>query len=118
MRRPCARSALPDVEVTTPTVPKRSSKPRVSRPESQRRDAVALLESRGSRSVAQIAVEVGCAPAQLYMWRRLYGSGPAEAQPVESADAELKRVRLELTKVTKERDFLKKVSAFFAKSTA
>ena len=113
-QKPTANPTLQGLEAPPTAVPKR----RQSRPESERRDAVALMESRGSRSVEEIALEVGCAPSQLYMWRRLYGGARTEQVPVESAEAELKRVRLELAKVTKERDFLKKVSAFFAKATA
>ena len=66
------------------------------------------MESRGGRSVEKIALEVGCVPSQLYACRRLYGITRAAQAPVESAEAEPKRARLELAKVTRERDFLEK----------
>ena len=89
--------------------------PRAARTEAQKRDAVALLESRGDRSVLAIAAEVGCAPSQLYEWQRKYGTTESAYKSGETLESEVRRLRRANALLTKERDFLKKVHAFFVK---
>ncbi len=89
--------------------------PRAARTEAQKRDAVALLESRGERPVSAIAAEVGCAPSQLYDWQRKFGTADGEARSGETLENEVRRLRRANAQLTKERDFLKKVHAFFVK---
>ena len=115
-----ARGAVKRAVGKLPTVSPRPvlsppSAPRAARTESQKRDAVALLESRGARPVSAIAAEVGCAPSQLYEWHRKYGTKDDVPKPGETLEAEVRRLRREVAYVTKERDFLKKVHAFFVK---
>jgi len=85
--------------------------------ESQKRDAVALMLARGDRKVEEIAEEIGVRSSLLYRWRQLYGTEGVGEPQAEALDQEVVRLRRELSLVTKERDFLKNVSAFFAKET-
>ena len=52
-----------------------------------------------------------------YQWLKRYD--PKRATPVESADqqAEIRRLKAELKRVTEERDILKKAAAYFAKES-
>ena len=77
-----------------------------------KRDAVRLLESRGSRTVDAVAAELQVAASQLYDWKKQVGS---QVRGIESLEDEAKRLRAEVELLRKERDFLKKVTAFFAK---
>jgi transposase len=90
-----------------------------------KREAVALLESRG-RPQMQIAAERGIQPSMLRNWRAvLRGEAPrsrAKPAPVASppiaspADqaAEIARLRRELDRTRMERDVLKKAIGIFA----
>jgi transposase len=84
-----------------------------------KREAVRLVESRGSKSVEAVADDLGIATSQLYMWRSKFGSsgdgkGSNEAQ-AEELRAENLRLKRELERVSKERELLKKSIAFFVK---
>jgi len=81
-------------------------------------EAVRLI--RAGRPLAQVARELDVRPEQLRLWRkRLEADGVFEATPrVESAEAEVRRLKRELEVVRQERDFLKKAAAFFAKGSA
>lgn len=84
-----------------------------------KREAIELVRRTGT-SCRQVALEIGVAPPLLTRWVR-------EAQPsVEKAfpgtgsprDEELARLRRELARVTKERDFLRDAAAYFAKESS
>jgi len=79
------------------------------------------LSSEGTRSVAAVAADLGIRRDQLYQWRREFANAGIAAFPgngrVNSADEELLRLRRDLKRVTEERDFLKKATAFFAKES-
>lgn len=74
----------------------------------------------GGRPLAQVARELAIRPEQVRAWKRqLLAAGVIERPArVESAEAELRRVKRELEVVRQERDFLKKAAAFFAKGSA
>ena len=83
-------------------------------------EAVRLLES-DSRSIEQVAKEIGVAESVLHRWRNELRGAPT---PVDVADsealsptekAELVRLRKEVRRLRMERDILKKAAAFFAK---
>lgn len=82
-------------------------------------EAVRLLEQR-EKPASQIALELGIERNQLYKWQeQLRERGAAAfagpgAKPL-SERSEVERLRRELTKVTEERDILKKAAAYFAK---
>jgi transposase len=83
-----------------------------------KREAVAQTESPGV-TIQQVAEELGLNPRVLSRWRtECRASGekafPGQGKPRDEEMAALKR---ELTRVTKERDFLKEAAAFFAKTS-
>ena len=84
-----------------------------------KREAIELVRRSGA-SCRQVALEIGVAPNLLTRWVR-------EAQPnTEKAfsgtgsprDKELTRLKRELARVTKERDFLRDAAAYFAKESS
>lgn len=81
-----------------------------------KREAVKLTLQPGI-SCSQIALEIGVAPNLLSRWKR-------EAEAIRSKafqgsgnprDEEVARLKRELARVTKERDFLREAAAYFAK---
>lgn len=79
-------------------------------------EAVKQVTDRG-HSVADVAGRLGVSIHSLYAWRNKYGtSGPAQAATVNQAE-EMRRLKLELRRVTEERDILKKAAAYFAKQS-
>lgn len=83
-----------------------------------KREAVEL-SNRSGVSVAQVAQDLGIQPNMLTRWRReLRTTGPKAFRGQGVArDEELARLRRELGRVTRERDFLKEAAAFFAKTS-
>jgi transposase len=83
-----------------------------------KREAVAMLQSPGV-SVSQIAAELGIGANVLGRWRRELHSGPEQAFPGHgrSRDEEVSQLRRDVVRVTKERDFLRKAAAFFARAS-
>ncbi len=78
------------------------------------------LSNEGTRSVAEVAAALGIRADQLYRWRRAL-EGNASAFPgngnIQSRDQELHKLQRDLKRVTEERDFLKKATAFFARES-
>ncbi len=83
----------------------------------QKEDAVRLVRVSG-QSVNQTAKDLGIPQNTLQNWVRQgkidAGEGPEGAWTTEER-VELRKLKKELRRVTMERDFLKKVSAYFAK---
>ena len=82
-----------------------------------KRDAVTQITERGY-PVAEVSRRLDVSPHSFYAWKKTFakgsetgGSGPDNA----SADAEIRRLKRELARVTEERDILKKATAYFAK---
>ncbi len=79
------------------------------------------LSGNGTKTVATVAQELGLRADQLYRWRRQFEKDGVTAFPgngiVGSHDEEVHGLRRELKRVTEERDFLKKATAFFAKES-
>ena len=75
-----------------------------------KRDAVAQITERGY-PVAEVSKRLGVSPHSLYAWKKKF------LQPAGSddRDAEIRRLKRELARVTEERDILKKATAYFAK---
>lgn len=103
-----------------------STPPRVKKPKRQQFSPEYKLEavrlsSEGTRTVAAVAADLGIAANQLHRWRRQHAENGVDAFPgsgkISSQDEELHRLRNELKRVTEERDFLKKATAFFAKTS-
>jgi transposase len=74
---------------------------------------------RSQSSCRQIAREVGGTPTQLSRWVREAAAGGGKAFPGGGTphDEEMARLKRELSKVTRERDFLKDAAAYFAKQS-
>jgi transposase len=83
-------------------------------------EAVRLSEE-GTKPVSAVAADLGIAANQLHRWRQQHAARGLAASPgndkINSHDEELHRLRRELRQVTEERDFLKKATVFFAKTS-
>ena len=79
------------------------------------------LSNEGTKTIAAVAADLGIPPNQLHRWRRQHTDHGLAAFPgngkISSHDEELHRLRRELRQVTEERDFLKKTTVFFAKTS-
>jgi len=76
-----------------------------------KRDAVAQITERGS-PVKEVSERLGVSTHSLYAWKRKF----AKAVSGESEkDAEIRRLKRELARVSEARDILKKVTAYFAR---
>jgi transposase len=83
-----------------------------------KRELVELVR-RSQSSCRQIALEVGVNPNMLSRWVREADAGGGKAFPGGGMprDEEMARLKRELSKVTRERDFLKDAAAYFAKQS-
>lgn len=83
-----------------------------------KRELVELVR-RSQSSCRQIALEVGVNPNMLTRWVREASAGGGKAFPGGGMprDEEMARLKRELSKVTRERDFLKDAAAYFAKQS-
>ena len=75
-----------------------------------KRDAIAQITERGY-AVAEVSRRLGVSPHSLYVWKNKFSRPPCG----DDKDAEIRRLKRELTRVTEERDILKKATAYFAK---
>jgi len=76
-----------------------------------KRDAVAQITERGYPA-KEVSERLGVSTHSLYAWRRKFAkavSGDTEK------DAEIRRLKRELARVSEERDILKKATAYFAR---
>lgn len=81
-----------------------------------KKDAVRLLRNRGSRTVADVAAELGVATSMLARWHQAYGkevSGGAVKAQEQREDVE--KLRRRLRELEMENALLKKAAALFAK---
>jgi transposase len=94
-----------------------SEKKRTRYSKEQKEDAVRLVRVSG-QSIGLTARDLGIPENTLQNWVRQAkidaGEGSKDAYTTEEK-AELRRLRRELRRVTMERDFLKKATAYFAK---
>jgi transposase len=75
-----------------------------------KRDAVTQITERGY-PVAEVSQRLGVSQHSLYEWKKKF----AQSSGGDDKDAEIRRLKRELTRVTEERDILKKATAYFAK---
>lgn len=76
-----------------------------------KRDAVAQITERGY-AAKEVSARLGVSTHSLYAWKRKFAkavSGDTEK------DAENRRLKRELARVSEERDILKKATAYFAR---
>ena len=96
----------------------KTTRKRKKHAEEFKREAVRLLETRGERTVADVAASLGVAENLLHAWKKKYGSAAEQVRRErggETPEDELKRLRREVTQLKQERDVLKKSVAFFAR---
>lgn len=75
--------------------------------------AVKQVTDRGHR-VSEVASRLGMTTHSLYAWIKKYGPDSDEHQARANEQAEIRRLKRELQRVTEERDILKKAAAYFA----
>ena len=81
-------------------------------------EAVKLIKERGV-SVAQASRDLGVHGTVLRSWVKAFSDDPEQAFPghgqMKAEQAEIARLKREVTKLKAERDILKKAAAYFAK---
>ena len=82
-------------------------------PEEFKIEAVKQVVERGHR-VAEVASRLGVTTHSLYAWRKKYGPESVQYQAKSGDEAEIRRLKKELKRVTEERDLLKKAAVYFA----
>ena len=76
-------------------------------------EAVKQIVDRGY-SVGEVARRLGMTTHSLYAWKMKYGPNAADHEEKTATEKEVRRLRKELKRVTKERDILKKAAVYFA----
>ena len=86
--------------------------------EEYKREAVAMTRLPGA-TLQQVARDLGLNANMLGRWRKALEERGDHAFPGQghARDTEIMRLKRELAKVTKERDFLKEAATFFAKTS-
>ncbi len=79
-----------------------------------KRDAVSQVTDRGY-SVGDVANRLGVSNKSMYDWIKLYSKPDVKRQDEAEQAAENRRLKVELARVTEERDILKKATAYFAR---
>lgn len=82
-------------------------------PEEFKIEAVKQVVDQG-HSVADVARRLGTTPDSLYAWVRKHGPNADTHAAASNEQAEIKRLKKELKRVTEERDILKKAAVYFA----
>lgn len=82
-------------------------------PEEFKIEAVKQVTDRGYK-VDEVAKRLGVTTKSLYDWIKRYGDGGALHQTITAQQAELRRLKADLRRVTEERDILKEAAAYFA----
>src|SRR6202022_3046026 len=84
-----------------------------------KREAVRLAQS-SSKSIAQVARELGISDTSIHQWRKELSDHGSEAFPGSghqtAQEEELRQLKRELERTQKERDILKKAVAIFSRS--
>ncbi len=72
------------------------------------------LSYASSKTVKEIAFDLGIAENLMYNWRKKYNKD-GDKTPYTTIEEEVKKLRLENAELKMERDMLKKAAAYFAK---
>ena len=81
-----------------------------------KKDAVMQVVDRGY-AVKEVAARLGISTKSLYTWRAEFSKPDKTRRDDTALSAELRRVKLELARVTEERNILKKAAAYFARES-
>jgi transposase len=76
-------------------------------------EAVGQVTERGY-SVLEVSSRLGVTSKSLYDWIKRYGDKDSTYQELSAQQAEVRRLKAELRRVTEERDILKEAAAYFA----
>lgn len=80
-----------------------------------KRDAVNQMRVRGY-PVREVSQRLGVSSHSLYKWLRLFAAPSPKVVGIDH-EAENRRLKRELARVTEERDILKKATAYFARES-
>jgi transposase len=84
--------------------------------EAFKKDAVRRLMARGSKTIEEIAEELGINTSLLYRWKNQFGADlTGKPQASQEEREEIERLRRELRDLQAENTLLKKAAALFAK---
>lgn len=67
--------------------------------------------------IAEVSSRLGVSQHSLYKWVKQYSQPEQVRIEAQGQQAELRRLKAELKRVTEERDILKKAAAYFAKES-
>ena len=81
-----------------------------------KRDAVVQVTDRG-HSVRDVSARLGVSTKSLYDWIKQYQKQESVRLKETDQALENRRLKVELSRVTEERDILKKAAAYFAKES-
>jgi transposase len=79
-------------------------------------EAVKQITERG-HPVSEVAARLGVSAYSLYQWMKRYGKPAEQRQQDDDLQAENRRLKAELKRVSEERDILKKATAYFARES-
>ncbi len=79
-------------------------------------EAVKQVTERGY-AVSEVAERLGITSNSLYNWLKKYGDADSDHKQTIDHQAEIRKLKSELRRVTEERDILKKATAYFAKES-
>lgn len=84
-----------------------------------KRDAVRMMRNRGTRSVAEVADDLGVPANHLHRWARVLDADAVAKrnEQGETLEDEVRRLRKENERLRMEKAILKKAAAFFAKES-
>lgn len=81
-----------------------------------KREAIRQMETRGERTVSEVAADLGITEKHLYNWRRRLGASDAvRNESGETLEQEVRRLRRENRELRTEQAIVKKCAAYFAK---
>jgi transposase len=89
-------------------------KPRKKYTEEFKRDAVRMMRSRGTRTIAQVADDLGVAPNLLHRWASKAERDAVSKRNVEgeTLEQEVRRLRKEVESLRLDKAILKKAAAY------
>ena len=79
-------------------------------------EAVRQVVDRGF-PVAEVAGRLGVSTHSMYEWLKKFGPAERRTEELDATQEELRHVKAELSRVTEERDILKKAATYFAKES-
>ena len=79
-------------------------------------EAVGQVTQRGY-PVSEVSSRLGVTTKSLYDWIKNYGEADSVHQTLSAQQAEVRRLKAELRRVTEERNILKEAAAYFAEES-